>query len=162
MLIPAKVNTTADAPLLPALDFVQVKTFVTVFPEIVNVSVILPVNVASAPRFEDATAENSNFPAALSVVAVLVFTVIPVGSVPTAQVQVVCVMPTYPVNGILITVAAEVFPADVQAIVWVSLPRTTESSPVPANSIISGKSKIIKCLCTFTCRIGGLGTHSLR
>lgn len=119
--------------MLPALDFVQVKTFVTVFSEIVNVSVILPVNVASVPRFEDAATESSSFPAALAVAAVLVLTVIPVGSVPTAQVQADCVIPTYPVKGIVMVLAADVFPSEVQAIVWVSFPRTTESPPVPAD-----------------------------
>ena len=97
-----------------------------------NVSVIFPFNVDALPRSEDAATASSSLPVALAVAAVLILTVIPVGSVPTAQVQAVCVIPTYPVNGILIVLAADVFPSEVQAIVCVSFPRTTERPPVPA------------------------------
>ncbi|CRH92697.1 Uncharacterised protein [Chlamydia trachomatis] len=118
--------------MLPAFDLIQVNIFVTVFPEMVNVSVIFPFNVDALPRSEDAATASSSLPVALAVAAVLILTVIPVGSVPTAQVQAVCVIPTYPVNGILIVLAADVFPAEVQAIVCASLPRMIESPPVPA------------------------------
>ena len=109
-------KTTADVPLLPALDFVQVNTLVAVFPEIVNVRLMFPVKVASAPRFEEAATDNSIKPAAVAVAAVLVFKVMPVGKVPTAQVQAVCVIPIYPVNGMEIVDAADVLPAEVHAI----------------------------------------------
>ena len=102
--------------MLPALDFVQVNTLVAVFPEIVNVRVILPVSTAVPPRSEDAATDNSIKPAAVAVAAVFVLSVMPVGSVPTAQVQAVCVIPTYPVNGIEIVDAADVLPAEVHAI----------------------------------------------
>ena len=96
---------------------------------------MLPVKVASAPRFEDAATDNSIKPAAVAVAAVFVFSVIPVGRVPTAQVQAVCVIPTYPVNGIEIVDAAAVLPADVQAMDCVSFPKTIEIPPLPAEPV---------------------------
>ena len=128
-------KTTAEVPLLPALDFVQVNTLVAVFPEIVNVKVILPVSTAVPPRSEDAATDNSIKPAAVAVAAVFVFNVMPVGKVPTAQVQAVCVIPTYPVNGMEIVEAADVLPADVQAMDCVSFPKTMEIPPLPAEPV---------------------------
>ena len=109
-------KTTAEVPLLPAFAFVQVKVFVTVLPEIVKVSVMSPVRTDVPPRSEDAATDSTTEPAAVAVAAVLDFKVMPVGSVPTAQVQAVCVIPTYPVKGIVMVAAAEVLPAEVHAI----------------------------------------------
>ena len=109
-------KTTAEVPLLPAFALIHVNTFVTVLPEMVKVRVISPVRIEVPPRSDDAATDSSNNPAADAVAAVLVLTVIPVGKVPTVQVQAVCVIPTYPVNGIEIVDAAEVLPPEVQAI----------------------------------------------
>ena len=77
-----------------------------------NVRVILPVSTEVPPRSDEAATESSIFPAADAVAAVFVLSEMPVGNVPTVQLVAVCVIPTYPVNGIVMVDAAEVLPED--------------------------------------------------
>ena len=99
------------------MDFAHVNFFTTVFPEIVKVKSTVPLTTFAPPSVAEAATERTMEPAAEAVAAVLVFRVIPEGSVPTEQVQAVCVMPTYPVNGIVISRAAVAAPEEEHAMV---------------------------------------------
>ena len=81
-------------PLLPLVDLAHVNFFTTVLPEMVKVKSTVPLTTLSPPRVADAATVRATEPAAEAVAAVLVFSVIPEGNVPTEQVQAVCVMPT--------------------------------------------------------------------
>ena len=120
------------APLLPLLDFVHANFFTTEAPEIVKVRSIVPFKTVAPPRAALAAKVSTTDPALEAVAAVLLFTVTPEGKVPTVQVQATCEIPTYPVNGIVISVAAATSPPEVQAIFCASFPRMTERPPVPA------------------------------
>ena len=120
------------APLLPLLDFVQANFFTTEAPEIVKVKSIVPFKTVAPPRVALAAKDSTTDPALEAVAAVLLFTVTPEGSVPTLQVQAVCLIPKYPINGMVTSVAVATKPPEVQAIFWASFPRMTESPPVPA------------------------------
>ena len=120
-------------PFAPAIDFVHVNTLTTVLFEMVNVNVIFPLKVP--PRSDAFATDNSILPAAGAGAAVLVLSVIPVGNVPTVQVVAVCVMPTYPVKGIVMGVALAGLLDEFQAIDCVSYPKITESPPEPAEPV---------------------------
>ena len=104
------------APLLPLLDFVHANFFTTEAPEIVNVKSIVPFKIVAPPRVALAAKDSTTDPALEAVAAVLLFTVTPEGSVPTLQVHAVCLIPKYPTNGMVTSVAVATKPPEVQAI----------------------------------------------
>ena len=71
-------------------------------------------------------------PSAEVVAAVFLFTVIPVGKPLTVTEQAFLAVPWYPANGIVIVIAAEVFPSMSQGIVTASWPMITFVAAVPA------------------------------
>ena len=85
--------------------------FTTEAPEIVKVRSIVPFKTVAPPRVALAAKVSTNDPALEAVAAVLLFTVTPEGKVPTVQMQATCEIPTYPVNGIVISVAAATQPS---------------------------------------------------
>ena len=126
------------SPLLPLLDFVHPNFLTTVLPEIVKVKSIVPFITDAPPSVPLEANDKTTEPAALAVAAVLVFNVTPEGNVPTAQVQAVCVIPTYPVNGIVTSRADATRPPLVQAIVCASFPKIMESPPEPVPPVAPG------------------------
>ena len=124
-------KTTALAPSLPRMDFVQPNFFNTVFPDTVKVRSMVPVSTEAPPRVAPEAKASTTAPEAEAVAAVLDFTVTPEGSAPTSQVQAVCVIPTYPVKGIVTSTADWTRPPLVQAMFCASFPRITDRPPEP-------------------------------
>ena len=113
-----------------ALD--QPKDRANVLPLHENVRVIVPESAAAEPSAEPASTASTREPSAESVAAVFALTEIPLGSPLAATVQAAREVPTYPANGMVIVLAAEVDPAEVQGIDCESLPHTTVVADAPA------------------------------
>jgi hypothetical protein len=116
--VTTRVRASAPAapvdPVAPVIDFDQAKTKANALPLAVTVKVIDPEE--DPPRVDPEATERVSDPFAEVVPAVFVPEVMPEGSVPTAIVAAIRLVPWYAVNGIVIVVAAEVAPDLSQAI----------------------------------------------